>query len=117
MSDPSLPLTEHEYEEWGNFSTDARVREYIQGWCPVSNVRVQDYPAMLVTTSLDDEHVSWTHAAKWVDSVQRLNTSNNPILLRVDHDGTGHYGSGGRYQRYDAMAYSNSFLLGVLDEL
>ena len=96
MSDPSLPLTQHEYEEWGDLSRDERVRDYVQGWCPVSNVCAQDYPAMLITTSLHDEHVSWTHAAKWAQSVQRLSTSNEPVLLRIDHDGTGHYGSGGR---------------------
>ena len=115
MSDPSLPLTQHEYEEWGDVSQDKDVRDYVHGWCPVSNVCAQDYPAMLITTSLDDEHVSWTHAAKWAQSIQNVSTSNEPVLLRVDQDGTGHYGSGGRTQRYDAMSYSNSFLLSLLD--
>lgn len=109
MTDASLPLTEHEYDEWGD-CRDPAVLEYVRGWSPLSNVRSQPYPAMLVTTSLHDGRVGWSHAAKWVRAVQTHTTSDAPVLLKTTEDGTGHFGSGGRFQRYEAKAFEYSFL-------
>lgn len=109
MSDATLPLTEHEYDEWGD-ARDPRVADYIRRWDPIENVTSQAYPAMLVTTSLDDDHVGWTNAANWVDRVRRTSTSDEPILLRASSHG-GHFGSSGRYERYEDISFSYSFLL------
>ena len=48
MTDPDLPLTQVEYEDWGNPSCpdDAAV---IEAYAPYDNVVVQRYPSMLAT--------------------------------------------------------------------
>jgi hypothetical protein len=53
MNDPSIPLTVTEYEEWGN-PADEQFYEYMLSYSPIDNVKAQAYPAMLVTTGLND---------------------------------------------------------------
>ena len=47
MSDPSLPLTTLEYEEWGN-PTVKREYDYMLSYSPYDNVSQKSYPAMYV---------------------------------------------------------------------
>ncbi|CAM9870072.1 unnamed protein product, partial [Sphacelaria rigidula] len=54
MSDASLPLTVHEYDEWGNPNDSEDAEAMIRSWCPYENVRTQAYPAMMVSASLND---------------------------------------------------------------
>ena len=50
MLDETLPLTVGEYEEWGN-PRKREAYEYIRSYCPYTNLRQGEYPAMLVRTS------------------------------------------------------------------
>eukprot|EP00501_MAST-03F_sp_TOSAG23-6_P000923 GSMAST32.ASY1.ANO1.959.1 assembled CDS len=57
MSNSNLPLTIHEYEEWGenesiNPLDDSRTNALIRSYCPYTNIKSQEYPAMLVTGSI-----------------------------------------------------------------
>lgn len=54
MRDASLPLTMHEFDEWGDPSTCEDTDAVIRSYCPYENVRRQEYPALLVTASLND---------------------------------------------------------------
>eukprot|EP00940_MAST-03C_sp_MAST-3C-sp2_P002509 g2509.t1 len=103
-------LAEHEEDEWGNCRDDPAALAYVRAWSPLSNVRTQSYPAMLVTTSLHDGRVSWSHAAKWVRLVQKHTTGSAPVLLKTTDAGTGHFGSGGRFQRHEETAFAYGFL-------
>src|SRR5439155_4038381 len=50
MLDESLPLTIQEFLEWGN----PRVKkeyDYMKTYCPYTNLKARDYPAMLLTTN------------------------------------------------------------------
>ena len=38
MLDATLPLTMHEYDEWGNPSADPAVRDYLRGYSPCDNI-------------------------------------------------------------------------------
>ena len=65
MLDPSLPLTVTEWEEWGDpREPDAYAR--MKAYSPYDNVRAAAYPALLVTTGLNDPRVQYWEPAKWV---------------------------------------------------
>lgn len=49
MMDPSRPLTEAEYEDWGNPAADEAVRAYMTRYSPYDNVGEHEYPAILAT--------------------------------------------------------------------
>lgn len=54
MRDSSLPLTVHEFDEWGDPSSSAEAEAVIRSYCPYENVREHAYPALLVTASVND---------------------------------------------------------------
>ncbi|MEO6490171.1 MAG: S9 family peptidase, partial [Ferruginibacter sp.] len=51
MSDPSIPLTTNEYDEWGNPANNENYL-YMKSYSPYDNVKKQAYPNLLVTTGL-----------------------------------------------------------------
>ena len=66
MSDPSIPLTVIEWEEWGN-PNEPKYHDYIMSYSPIDNVGadscaesgkekcgVQDFPSLLITAGLND---------------------------------------------------------------
>ena len=95
--DPSLPLTQGEWEEWGNPLADPDVYAYMKSYTPYENVRDVDYPSVLATTSLNDTRVFYVEPAKWVQMLRRTVTSDQnerPILLKTEMV-AGHGGVGG----------------------
>jgi oligopeptidase B len=110
MSDPTLPLTVGEFEEWGNPKEVKAEYDYIKGYCPYTNVAAKAYPAMLVTTSLNDSQVMYWEPAKWVAKLRAHKTDSNPLLLRTNMAG-GHGGSSGRYDRLREVAFAYAFVL------
>jgi oligopeptidase B len=111
MSDATLPLTVGEYEEWGNPEQPEQYRR-IRGYSPYDNVRVADYPQLLVTAGLNDPRVSYWEPAKWVAKLRALNPGAN-VLLKTNL-GAGHFGASGRYERYRETALDYAFLLKAL---
>ncbi len=109
MSDPSLPLTVGEYEEWGN-PADLDDYAYMRQYCPYSNLQRGRYPAMLVRTSLNDSQVMYWEPAKYVAKLRTLKTDANPLLL-LTNMGAGHGGSSGRYDRLRELALDYAFIL------
>jgi oligopeptidase B len=112
MLDESLPLTVGEYEEWGN-PHNKRYYSYIKSYSPYDNVKAQNYPTMLVQTSLNDSQVMYWEPAKYVARLRELKTDSRPLLLKVNMEG-GHGGSSGRYDFLREIAFEYSFILGVL---
>jgi oligopeptidase B len=109
MSDPSLPLTVGEYEEWGNPGLAEQYR-WLRAYCPYSNLARCDYPALLVRTSLNDSQVMYWESAKYVARLRTLKTDANPLLL-LTNLGAGHSGASGRYDRLREVALDTAFLL------
>ncbi|MBY5162392.1 S9 family peptidase [Salsipaludibacter albus] len=109
MSDPTLPLTVGEYEEWGN-PLEQRWFEVIRAYSPYDNVVDAAHPAMLVTAGLTDPRVGYWEPAKWVARLRDHTTSDAPILLRTEM-GAGHGGPSGRYRAWAERAYELAFLL------
>ena len=114
MDDPTLPLTMHEYDEWGNPSADPSVKEYLKSYSPCDNIvglsgdapATYPYPHMYVTAATNDTRVGYWEPAKWVSRLQavrqRVIDDGGPVaarkaagrmlLLRTDEQ-SGHFGS------------------------
>ncbi len=112
MSDPTLPLTVGEYEEWGNPAKKAEY-EYIRTYSPYENLRKGAYPAMLVMTSFNDSQVFYHEPAKYVARLRTLKTDASPLLLKTNM-AAGHGGASGRYDYLHEIAFEWAFVLAQL---
>ncbi len=109
MLDESIPLTASEWDEWG----DPRKKdfyEYMLSYSPYDQVKRQDYPNVLVTTSLHDSQVQYWEPAKWVAKLRDHKTDNNLLLLQTDMQ-AGHGGKTGRFQSLEDAALYYTFFL------
>ncbi|WP_019202164.1 S9 family peptidase [Tsukamurella sp. 1534] len=111
--DPSLPLTVGEWDEWGNPLENAEVYRYMKAYSPYENVEARPYPAMLVTTSLNDTRVLPTEPAKWVARLLANSTSGERILLKTEMV-AGHAGVSGRYAKWRETAFEYAWILDRL---
>ena len=68
------------------------------------------YPAMLLTTGINDPRVSPWEPAKMAARLQAATSGGKPILLRVDYD-AGHGNGSTKAQRDDEIADEYAFLL------
>jgi oligopeptidase B len=109
MLDTSLPLTIQEFLEWGNPQIKKEY-EYIKTYCPYTNLKPQQYPAMLLTTSLNDSQVMYFEPAKYTAKLRSLKTDNNVLLLKTNMAG-GHGGFSGRYDALRDQAFVMAFVL------
>lgn len=112
MLDASLPLTVQEYLEWGN-PNHRQEYEYLKGYCPYTNLAAKDYPAILVTTSLNDSQVMYWEPAKYVAKLRSLKTDRNLLLLKTNL-AAGHGGASGRYDALKETAFTYAFVLTQL---
>jgi oligopeptidase B len=112
MLDDTLPLTTGEYEEWGN-PNEPDAYSYIKSYSPYDNIRAQDYPAMLVETSLNDSQVMYWEPAKYVARLRATKTDGNPLLMKINME-AGHGGASGRYDYLKEIAFTYAFVLGVV---
>jgi oligopeptidase B len=109
MMDASLPLTVGEYLEWGNPNEKAAF-EYMRSYSPYDNLSKKAYPALLLTTSLNDSQVMYWEPAKYVAKLRHLKTDNNPLVLKCNM-AAGHGGASGRYDRLQETAFEAAWLL------
>jgi oligopeptidase B len=109
MMDASLPLTVGEYLEWGNPNEKAAF-EYMRSYSPYDNLARKAYPAILVTTSLDDSQVMYWEPAKYVAKLRTLKTDSKPLLLKCNMS-AGHGGASGRYDHLKEVAFEYAWLM------
>lgn len=107
---PELPLTVSEWEEWGDPLHDPQAYARMRGYSPYENIRTCRYPAILVTTSLNDTRVEVTEPAKWVARLRHDSGSDRPILLRTELV-AGHGGASGRYHAWRDTAFELAWLI------
>jgi len=113
MLDDEIPLTTAEFDEWGN-PNEREYYDYMLSYSPYDNVAATDYPAMLVTTALEDSQVQYFEPAKWVAKLRTMKTDSNPLLLKTEMAAAGHGGVSGRFKQYRETALEYAFMLGVL---
>lgn len=81
MLDPTLPLTVHEYDEWGNPLADPDVHRYIASYCPYQNLRdkgpgvLGSLPNMMLTASMNDARVPAWQPAKFVARIRDMSAA------------------------------------------
>lgn len=113
MLDESIPLTTGEYTEWGD-PRQQDAYEYMLSYSPYDQVRVQDYPNLLVTTGLHDSQVQYFEPVKWVSRLRRLKTDDHQLLMHINME-TGHGGASGRYEQHQLNALEYAFILDLTD--
>jgi oligopeptidase B len=113
MSDPSLPLTVTEWEEWGNPVDDTEAYRVMKSYSPYDNVARTAYPAVLATGGLNDPRVSYWEPAKWVAKLRATKTDNRLLVLKTEM-GAGHGGPSGRYDAWRDEAMVLAFLIDQL---
>ncbi len=111
MSDPSLPLTVTEWEEWGDPRTEPWA-SYMLSYSPYDNVADNDYPPIYVTAGLNDPRVGYHEPAKWVARLRAL--AKPPTVYFRCEMGAGHGGPSGRYEHWRDEAHILVFMLRQL---
>ena len=111
MSDPTIPLTTNEYDEWGN-PADKDAYFYMKSYSPYDNIQKKGYPNMLVMTGLHDSQVQYFEPAKWVARLRELKTDNNMLFLHTDME-VGHGGASGRFKYLKDIAMEYSFMFAL----
>ncbi len=112
ISDPSIPLTVIEWEQWGNPANRDEF-DYMLSYSPYDHVTAKDYPNLLVTAGFNDPRVAYWEPAKWVARLRACKTGSNRLLLKTNLD-AGHAGSSGRYDYLKEVAFRYAFLLDRL---
>lgn len=116
MSDPDLPLTVTEWDEWGNPLESAEDLAALRSLSPYDNPPEGWRPPLLVTAAVNDPRVLVHEPAKWVARLRATDASRPPsgVLLRVELGGAGHGGLGGRFA---ALRHEVEILSWVLHQL
>ena len=112
MSDPTIPLTTLEYDEWGN-PEDFEYYKYMLSYSPYDNIRPVEYPHLLITTGLNDPRVAYWEPAKFAAKLREVKTDNNLLLLQTNFS-SGHAGASGRYDNLKEVAIDYAFLIDRL---
>lgn len=116
MLDDSLPLTVHEYDEWGNPNVDRQIFKAMASYDPYYNVPLEPankFPSMMVTASTIDIRVPYWGPAKYVSRLRLrscIDNEDQPLLFLVEDD-SGHFGSGGNFGSLFDIAEEYSFLM------
>ncbi|XP_049850808.1 protease 2-like isoform X2 [Schistocerca gregaria] len=115
MLNEHLPLTVHEYEEWGNPNVKDDF-ENIYSYDPYWNIQSHEYPAMFITSSMLDIRVPpWNHS-RYVAKLRSTKKGNSLILLRMDNQ-YGHFGNGTAQGRVDETVTELAFIYSTLNVL
>ncbi len=106
-----LPLTPGEYEVFGNPKKYKEYYEYIKSYAPYNNLKKNNYPPMLVTSSIFDNRVLYSEPTKYIAKLRDLKTDNNSQLLKCKLEAAGHGGASGRDNAISELAEEYSFIL------
>jgi oligopeptidase B len=115
MSDTSLPLTPPEWPEWGNPIEDKAAYDYIASYSPYDNITSKAYPPVLATGGLSDPRVTYWEPMKWISALREYNTSDAPMLLKINME-AGHGGASGRFDFLKEVAFDYAFAIWAIDK-
>ena len=112
MSDPTIPLTTLEYDQWGN-PDDEEYFQYMLSYSPYDNIQKTAYPEILITTGLNDPRVAYWEPVKFTAKLRDYKTDDHLLLLKTNLD-AGHAGASGRYDYLKEIAFDYAFLIDRL---
>jgi oligopeptidase B len=113
ISDPTIPLTTLEYDEWGNPVENEDHFRYMLSYSPYDNITNTVYPNLLLTGGLNDPRVAYWEPTKFSAKLSELKTDDNLLLLKTNFH-AGHAGSSGRYEFLKEVAFEYVFLIDRL---
>ncbi len=113
ISDPTIPLTTLEYDEWGNPVDHKEHYEYMKSYSPYDNIKATAYPNLLLTGGLNDPRVAYWEPAKFAAKLREHKTDDNLLLLKMNFH-AGHAGASGRYDYLKDVAFEYVFLIEAL---
>ena len=111
MSDPTIPLTINEWDEWGDPRDDPVMRAYLLSYSPYDNMPPLPWPDLLVTGNVHDTRVLIKEPARWVARLRATAGASagsdgqaGRLLFRAELGTEAHMGPTGRYDklRYEA---------------
>jgi hypothetical protein len=135
-------LTAFDFAEWGD-ANNPRYYNVMKSYCPITNLRHQQYPHMFVTAGLNDPRVSYWEPAKYVAKLRTIKrdlkedalTSPRGAVPRVESDTCqtetssadsllmfktkmegGHFSSGGVKGRLEEVSQKWAFLLAAVED-
>jgi len=111
MSDPTLPLTINEWEEWGDPRSEPAA-SYMLAYSPYDNAKADRYPPMFVTGGLNDPRVRYHEPAKWVAKLRSIGATREPLIFECEMV-AGHFGKSNRYDQWLYEAKLMAFALIV----
>ena len=117
MSDPTVPLTVNEWDEWGDPLHDADAVAWMLAYSPYDNPPPSGIrPALLVTGALNDSRVLVHEPAKWVARLRATDDQDHPseVLFRIQTSDGAHAGPAGRWSRLDYEAEILSWVIAHL---
>ena len=114
--DHSLPLTVGEFNEFGNAKKNKVHFDYIRSYSPYDNIKKNNYPHILITTSLSDNRVLFDEPAKFVAKLRDNKTDNNLLLLKTEMK-AGHGGKTGRDSAIEEIAFDYAFALKISNKI
>ncbi|MBK8618302.1 MAG: S9 family peptidase [Anaerolineales bacterium] len=109
MSDPTIPLTTLEYDQWGN-PENKEDFEYMLSYSPYDNIRPVEYPDLLLTTGFNDPRVAYWEPAKFMARLRDIKKGDNLVLLQTNFS-AGHAGASGRYDYLKENVLDFAFLI------
>ena len=109
MSDPSIPLTTPEWEQWGNPNQQEHFDNMIK-YCPYTNIKKNVYPNILALGGLHDPRVAYWEPAKFIAKMREYDEGDNLSLLKIEMN-EGHFGGMDRYKHWKETAYQYAFVL------
>lgn len=74
--------------DYGTAEDNEEMFRYLKAYSPLHNVKSNTaYPATLITTGDHDDRVVPAHSFKFAAELQRKQSCNNPILIRIETNG------------------------------
>lgn len=110
MSDPTIPLTTLEYDQWGNPEESREAFEYMLSYSPYDNIKEANYPHILLTTGYNDPRVAYWEPAKFLARLRDKKKGDSLALLHTNFS-AGHAGASGRYDFLKENALDFAFLI------
>ena len=116
MSDPTIPLTVIEWEEWGDPLADPEQHALCWLLAVRQPAAARRRPALLVTGAANDPRVLVHEPAKWVARLRATDPAGDPrrLLFRVELGEGAHVGPSGRFAH---LGYEAEVLAWVLDQV
>eukprot|EP01134_Creolimax_fragrantissima_P000526 CFRG0526T1 len=115
MSDPSIPLTSIEWDEWGNCMCDEEYFKYMGSYSPYDNIVInKEYPPILATAGLNDNRVGYWEPCKWIQRLRKADKNHGVNMLYRCLMESGHFAKSGRFQMLEEKSLMYAFVLKCL---